>query len=106
MEEPSLSLDQAKEVVATKDAPRVTEASIKDKIASAEYILAGPLKQLTIAILTMSNGFIVTGVSAPASPANFDAEVGKRYAFDNAFKQLWQLEGYLLRQKLFEQEHK
>jgi len=97
MHEPSLSLDQAKEIVATKTAPRVTENGIKDKIESVDYLHHG---QLTIAIITMSNGFMVHGVSAPASPENFDPEVGKRYAFDNAFKQLWQLEGYLLREKL------
>lgn len=59
---------------------------------------------LTIAITKMSNGFMVHGVSAPASPQNFDAEVGKRYAYDNAFKQLWQLEGYLLREWLSSSE--
>jgi hypothetical protein len=42
-----------------------------------------------------------TGFSAPASPENYDEEVGKRYAYDNAFKPLWQLEGYLLREQLF-----
>ncbi len=97
MDEPTLSLDEAKAIVETKTAPRVTEASIKDKIDSADYIMHG---QLTICILTMSNGFMVQGVSAPASATNFDVEVGKRYAFDNAFKQLWPLEGYLLREKL------
>jgi hypothetical protein len=95
--EPKLSLTDAQEVVATKTAPRVTEASIKDRIASVDYLYQG---QLTIAIITMGNGFMVHGVSAPASAANFDAEVGKRYAFDNAFRQLWQLEGYLLRERL------
>ena len=97
MNEPALSPDQAKEIVATKTAPRVTENGIKDKIASVDYLHHG---QLTIAIITMSNGFMVHGVSAPASPENFDPEVGKRYAFENAFRQLWQLEGYLLREKL------
>lgn len=97
MGEPKLTLDEAKAVVATKTAPRVTEESIKDKIASSEYIMHG---QLTICVLTMSNGFMVHGVSASASPSNFDAEVGKRYAFDNAFRQLWPLEGYLLRENL------
>ncbi len=96
--EPALSLDEAKAVVATKTAPRVTEESIKAKIEEAEYIINGNL--LTICIITMKNGFMVHGGSAPASPSNFDAEVGKRYAYDNAFKQLWQLEGYLLREKL------
>lgn len=100
MNEPSLSLDEAKAVVETKTAPRVTEQSIKDKIVDVEYIASKNL--LTIAIITMKNGFMVNGVSAPASAANFDPEVGKRYAYDNAFKQLWQLEGYLLREKLSE----
>ena len=100
MNEPTLTLDQAKAVVETKTAPRVSEASIKNKIARVDYINH---ELLTICIITMSNGFMVNGVSAPASSANYDTEVGKRYAFENAFKQLWQLEGYLLRQKLHEQ---
>lgn len=98
MNEPKLSLQQAQAVVETKTAPRVTEASIKAKIASVDYIVRDDL--LTICIIKMTNGFMVHGVSAPASPTNFDADVGKRYAYDNAFKQLWQLEGYLLRERL------
>lgn len=95
--EPSLSLDQAKAVVETKTAPRVTEQSIKERIASVEYVMHN---HMTIAIITMVNGFMVTGISAPASVANFDPEVGKRYAYENAFKQLWPLEAYLLREVL------
>lgn len=98
MNEPLLTLEEAKAVVETKTAPRVTEQSIKDRIKTVDYMLN--VNNLTICIITMVNGFMVHGVSAPASPANFDAEVGKRYAYDNAFKQLWQLEGYLLREKL------
>lgn len=95
--EPELSLDQAKAIVATKTAPRVTEESIKERIHDVAYIGHG---QLCICIITMKNGFMVNGVSAPASPANYDLAVGQRYAYDNAFKQLWQLEGYLLREQL------
>lgn len=95
--EPTITLDEAKAIVATKTAPRVTEESIKARIKDVAYIGHG---HLTICIITMANGFHVTGVSAPASPANFDTAVGQRYAYDNAFKQLWQLEGYLLRDKL------
>ena len=94
---PSLTTEQAKAIVATKKDPRVTEESIKEKIGEIDYLMHG---QLTVCVITMKNGFMTTGVSAPASPANFDAEVGKRYAYDNAFKQLWQLEGYLLREQI------
>ena len=94
---PEITLQRAQDIVATKTAPKVTLESIEAKIQNTEFILHS---QLTIAIITMYNGFMVTGVSAPASAANYDREVGKRYAYDNAFKQLWQLEGYLLREKL------
>lgn len=99
--EPALSLEEAKAVVATKTAPRVTEQSIKDKIVDVQYLHEGTL---TICIITMWNGWKSTGVSAPASAANYDPAVGERYAYDNAFKPLWQLEGYLLREMLFQKE--
>lgn len=40
---------------------------------------------------------------ACASTENFDAEIGKKIAYENARNKIWQLEGYLLKQKLFEQ---
>src|SRR5262245_13931105 len=99
--EPNLTLDEAKAVVATKTAPRVTEDSIKGKIFKVDYFTHDVM---TVCIITMCNGFSVVGKSAPASRVNFDAEVGKRYAYDDAFKQLWPLEGYLLRERLHEQQ--
>ena len=55
---------------------------------------------LTICRLTLVNGFIVTGESACASPENFNVEIGRQIAFDNAREKIWVLEGYLLKQKL------
>lgn len=106
MSEPKMTLDEAKEAAAAGKYPKVTEASIKDKIAAATYMshtaLGGGV--LTICVIEMSNGFMVQGVSAAADPRNHNPEIGQRYAFENAFKQLWQLEGYLLRQKIFENQ--
>ena len=104
--EPKLTLDEAKAIVATKTAPRVTEESIKAKIAYVDYQqVQSPFTSGlgTLCIITMQNGWISTGFSAPADARNFDPEVGKRYAYDNAFKPLWQLEGYLLRETLHNQ---
>lgn len=99
--EPALTLEEAKAVVATKVHPRVTEESIKAKIESVDYTTLNVGDTLgTLCIITMRNGWMSTGFSAPADTRNFDAEVGKRYAYDNAFKPLWQLEGYLLRERL------
>lgn len=98
-----ITLEEAKAIVATKTAPRVTEDSITAKIAHVSYqaVASYDTSALgTLCIITMKNGWISTGFSAPADPRNYDFEVGKRYAYENAFKPLWQLEGYLLKEKL------
>jgi len=78
-------------------APRVTLEGMQDKIVEVEYLTKGIL---TICVLEMVNGFFVVGESAPASPANFDSELGEKFAYENAIRQLWKLEGYALRERL------
>ena len=60
------------------------------------------LSLLTFCVLVLKNGFTVTGESACASPENFDAEIGRKIARQNAVSKVWALEGYLLKQKLSE----
>lgn len=91
--QPAKTLEEAQAIVDTKTAPRVTKESIEAKIGEVEYLNKDTL---TICVITMKNGFRSLGKSAPASPENFDEEVGKRYAYEDAFKPLWQFEGYLL----------
>lgn len=81
------------------NAPRITPEQIDAKIAE-EYYHVPPGTTLTICMLTLRNGFVVTGESAAASPANFDAAIGKRIARENARAKIWALEGYLLRERL------
>ncbi len=54
----------------------------------------------TVCLLTLKNGFNVTGESACASPENFDAELGRKIARGNAVQKIWALEAYLLREHL------
>ena len=62
-----------------------------------------PIEALTFCILVLKNGFTVTGESACASPENFDAEIGRKIAYENARNKIWLLEGYLLKEKLYQQ---
>lgn len=55
---------------------------------------AEKLKSLTICVLTLKNGFTVTGESAPINPDNFDAEIGKQVARRKAVDKIWPLMGY------------
>ena len=58
------------------------------------------LPLLSICILVLENGFTIIGKSAPAAAKNFNAVLGRRLAYDDAIRQLWPLEGYLLRERL------
>lgn len=111
-------------------APRVTPADIEAEIASEHYFrpreaargqheLDGGLNAvmhpnshenalhakksldcLTFCVLVLRNGFTVTGESACASPENFDAELGRKIARQNAVAKIWPLLGFRLRDKL------
>lgn len=98
-------------------APRITPADIQTNIASEVYFTAyegakyariirsepdnsDALKLLTFCVLVLKNGFTVTGESACASPENFDAEIGRKIARENATQKVWPLMGYELKSKL------
>ena len=113
-----------------KTAARVTPGDIEANIASEHYFTAqhgvdgamadlqlhqrtadtdtancqatpvGALGLLTFCVLVLRNGFTVTGNSACASPENFDAEIGREIARENAMEKIWPLMGYELRTKL------
>jgi hypothetical protein len=80
-------------------APRVSEQSIWNKIADTKYI-EDPATALTVCIIRVENGFAFIGHSAAASPENYNQEIGRKISFDNAFKQIWSHEGYLLKDRL------
>lgn len=112
---------QIKEAGADK-APRVTPDHIKSKVIGTHFFtgLDGAaanltdlatnknqevqsLSLLTFCVLVLENGFTVTGESACASPENFNEEIGRKIAYENAIDKVWLLEGYLLKQNLHEQ---
>ncbi|MFV1850131.1 MAG: Gp49 family protein [Thalassospira sp.] len=82
-------------------AARITPGEIDDTILTEQYHVF-PGTTLTVCALTLKNGFHVVGESACASPDNFDREIGRKIARDNARNQIWKLEGYRLRSALAE----
>lgn len=105
-------------LAAGKTAPRVTPQALADNIKTECYFTAADpfmaphlmsiagdipdpaLKLLTFCVLVLRNGFTVTGESACASPENFDPEVGRKIARENAVQKIWPLMGYALKQRL------
>ena len=82
-------------------APRLTPDLIDSKIKGKNFHVFDK-SCLTVCCLTLENGFTVTGESACASPANFNAEIGQKIAYEQARNKIWMLEGYLLKQSLSE----
>jgi len=75
-------------------APRVTPEKLRSVIAQVMWIR--PLGTLMICIVTLKNGFNVTGESACVDPANCREEIGRRVSYENAIRKIWPLEGYRL----------
>lgn len=58
------------------------------------------LRLLTFCVLVLRNGFTVTGQSACADPANFNADMGRKLAREDAIRQCWKLLGFRLRDQI------
>ncbi len=100
--------------------PRITPADIEAMIDGEYYFTAldgvdghyrgGPQAQacphapelgvLTFCVLVLRNGFTVTGESACVSHKNFDTEIGRKIARQNAVRNIWPLAGFLLAERL------
>lgn len=59
---------------------------------------------MTIAVVKLPCGFKVTGQSSCVDPANFDKVKGENYALENVKSKLWELEGYLLANRLHDEK--
>lgn len=82
-------------------APRLTEGEILSKVLTEQYHVF-PGTTMTVCCLTLKNGYAVTGESACVSPENFDEATGRHLAYGAAVRKVWDLEGYLLRQRVLE----
>lgn len=81
---------------------KVTVEFLKSEIVDIEYTrLQGTLTHCTI---TVKNGFVFTGESACVDTANFDEEIGKKIAYENAFEKMWLPYGFWLKQTLHDKE--
>lgn len=117
-----MDMEQEIQAAGADKAPRITPADIEANIVDEVYFTAldgyagtqpgkdyeyrfgrmnyGALGLLTFCVLVLRNGYTVTGESACASPENFNAEIGRKIARENAVAKVWPLMGYELRSKL------
>ena len=84
-------------------APRITPEHIDSLIVSQSFTIL-PSGKTGITELILKNGFSVTGETSTVSKENFDIELGKKISFDKARNKIWELEGYLLQEKIYWQQ--
>jgi hypothetical protein len=82
-------------------APRVKLEDVYRLIVEEAYYIF-PGTTVTVCCLTLKNGFTVVDSSACVSPENFNEELGRKAAKERARSQIWELEGYLLKQEMFD----
>lgn len=80
-------------------APRVHQSDVDAAVRRTDYYTF-PATMLTVCVITLKNGYAVTGEAACASPANFQQDIGERIARENAYRKIWPLLGFLLMEKL------
>jgi len=78
---------------------RVTKEYMESRIASKDFVKIGDT--VTRYNIVLDNGYSVRGESACVNPANYNQEIGERIAYDDAFKKLWPLFGFILAEKNF-----
>lgn len=90
-------------------APRIREQDVLDFIQEEHYQNVGmtlglgtdhPLSLVTMCYLVLKNGFTVHGMSACASPENYNKPIGEEIAKRNAVSVAWGHMGFELRSKL------
>ena len=91
--------DDASKVV-QKTPNRVTLDSMIAKIKTVEYAYPKTIPHMTLCVIVVENGFALVGKSAPADAENFDEALGMKFAKEDALRQMWPLEAYLLREVL------
>lgn len=79
----------------------LSEQTIRDKIVSTSYTLQPSGKTMVCEVI-LQNGFSVIGTNSAVHAHSFDTELGKKFSFGNAMEKIWELEGYLFQDKLYQ----
>ena len=91
-------------------APRVTKEYMESRIEDVQFVKMHEASRkdnlTTVCTIYLDNGYTVSGESACVNPANYDFDIGKKVAYDNAINKLWPLFGFLLAESQYQQGEK
>lgn len=82
---------------------KVTQEDIDKLLSEAEVGVATVHDKCTMVSVKLKNGFIITESSACVDPANYNVDEGFDICMGRIANRLWELEGYALQKKLYEE---
>lgn len=96
-----LTGNELESAIAAMPFEKVTKEAIEKKIVKVDYMVL-PDSTVTLCNITLDNGYSVRGESACVDKRNFNIEIGKSLAHQQAFDKIWALEGYALAERRLE----
>ena len=72
---------------------KLTKEILEQHILKKDFIRMW--HKTTVCLITLDNGYEVVGSSACINPEDYDLEIGKKFAYEDAFEKLWSLFGFL-----------
>lgn len=103
MNEPEISKEECASAIEARPAPRVTKEDMDARIKDVSY--SWPFGTVTLCNIALDNGYSVRGESACVDMRNFDVNIGKRLAYDQAVNKLWPLFGFLLAEDTYRKDN-
>ena len=81
----------------------VTKEQIESILKKSEFICDTHFDKCTVLTCRLPNGFTITESSACVDPKNYDKSIGREACMSKIRNKLWELEGYLLQNKMYEE---
>lgn len=81
----------------------VTKEHIESILKKSEFICETHFDKCTVLTCRLPNGFTITESSACVDPKNYDKSIGRATCMYKIRNKLWELEGYLLHNKMYEE---
>lgn len=96
-----ISEEKLQEKLEQSPADRITPEFIESRIKNVIHSKLPWSETVTVCEIQLDNGYTVRGESACVNPENYDEEIGNKIAYDNAYRKLWPLFGFLLAEDQF-----
>lgn len=82
----------------------VTQSQVDAIIRGSKISTQTFFEKCLVVIVKLPNGFILSESSGCVDPKNFSVKVGYENCIERIKNKIWELEGYRLQQKLYEEK--